>query len=243
MHEDSFKIKTEIFEGPLDLLLSLIEKRKLLINDIALARVADDYILYLQSQENFPMKDTANFLVVATTLLLIKSRSLLPGLFITEEEQQDINELEARLKIYKRIKELSANIKNLFGKKLIFLPEQRKFEPVFSPDESMTKENIFFAIKEVIKNLPKVSFIPKTKVIKVISLEEVIENLTKRVKNCLKMSFKDFSNMGKVEKVDVIVSFLAMLELVKRGIINANQEKEFSDIQMENKEIITPIYG
>ncbi|MGB8816207.1 MAG: segregation/condensation protein A [Minisyncoccia bacterium] len=243
MPENSFKIKTEVFEGPLDLLLSLIEKRKLLINDIALAKVADDYIVYLQSQENFPMKDTANFLVVATTLLLIKSRSLLPGLYITEEEQQDINELEARLKIYKRIKELSVNIKNLFGKKIIFLPEQRKFEPIFSPDESMTKEGLFLAMKEIIKNLPKASFVPKLRVARVISLEEVIENLSKRVQSCLKMSFKDFSRMGKVEKVDVIVSFLAMLELVKRGIINANQEKDFSDIQMENKNLNTPIYG
>jgi len=242
MENNSFKIKTEAFEGPLDLLLSLIEKRKLLINDIALAKVADDYITYLQSQENFPMKDTANFLVVATTLLLIKSRSLLPGLFITEEEQQDIGELEARLKIYKRIKELSVNIKNIFGKKIVFLPEQRKFDPIFSPDESMTKEGLFSAMKEIIKNLPKASFMPKLKVAKVISLEEVIENLSKRVQNCFKMSFKDFSCMGKTEKVNVIVSFLAMLELVKRGIINANQEKEFSDIQMENKQVGVPIY-
>src|ERR1035437_6794426 len=101
MLDNSFKIKTEIFEGPLDLLLSLIEKRKLLINDIALSKVADDYIMYLQNQENFPMKDTADFLVIASTLLLIKSRSLLPGMEISEEEQYDINELEARLKIYK----------------------------------------------------------------------------------------------------------------------------------------------
>ncbi len=243
MGENNFKIKTEIFEGPLDLLLSLIEKRKLLINDIALSKVADDYIMYLQNQENFPMKDTADFLVIASTLLLIKSRSLLPSMFITEEEQYDINELEARLKIYKRIKELSANIKNLFGKQIIFMPEQRKFEPVFSPDEKMTKENLFSAMKEVIRNLPKVNFMPKLKVTKVVSLEEVVENLTKRVQNCLKMSFKDFSGMGKSERINVIVSFLAMLELVKRGIIHASQEKEFSDIQMENKSLNTPIYG
>ena len=138
---------------------------------------------------------------------------------------------------------MSVNIKNFFGKAIIFLPEQRKFDPIFSPDGSMTKESLFSTMKEIIKNLPKASFMPKLKVAKVISLEEVIENLSKRVQNCFKMSFKDFSNMGKVEKVNVIVSFLAMLELVKRGIINANQEKEFSDIQMENKEIITPIYG
>ena len=146
------------------------------------------------------------------------------------------------MKIYKRIKELSANIKNLFAKKIIFLPEQRKFEPVFSPDKSMTKESLFQSMREIIKNLPKASFLPKVKVIKVVSLEEVIENLSKRVQNCLKMSFKDFSGIGKTERINVIISFLAMLELVKRDIIHASQKKEFEDIQMENRKVGIPTY-
>jgi segregation and condensation protein A len=242
MPENQFKIKTEVFEGPLDLLLSLIEKRKLLINDVSLAKVTDDFISHLQNREQYPIKDTSDFLVIASTLLLIKSKSLLPSINITEEEKTDMRDLELKLKIYKKIKELSLNIKNNFGKEMIFFANPRKAESVFSPSEDMNKENIAGAIFEVIKNLPKFEKKPQVKITKVISLEEMIGNLTERVKSSLKMSFKDFSGMGKVEKVNVIVSFLAMLELVKQGIIEVNQRDKFEDIHMESKSLGVPIY-
>ncbi len=242
MSEDRFKIKTESFEGPIDLLLSLIEKRKLAINDVSLAKVTDDFIAYLQSKEVYSIKDTSEFLVVASTLLLIKSKSILPNLSLTEEEKTDMFDLELKLKIYKKIKDLSAHVKVNFGKNILFFPNTRKMEPVFSPDALMTKENISKAIFDVIKNLPKFEVKPKVKVSKVISLEEMITNLTERVKSSLKMSFKDFSGMGKAEKVNVIVSFLAMLELVKQGIIEVNQKDKFEDIHMETKHVGVPSY-
>jgi segregation and condensation protein A len=242
MSENQFKIKTETFEGPIDLLLNLIEKRKLMINEISLAKVTDDFIAYLQSREVYSIKDTSEFLVVASTLLLIKSRSLIPSLNLTEEEKTDMRDLELKLKIYKKIKDLSTQIKNNFGKHILFFPNTRKSEPVFSPDALMTKENISAAIFDVIKNLPKFEIKPQVKVAKVISLEEMITNLTDRVKSSLKMSFKDFSGMGKAEKVNVIVSFLAMLELVKQGIIEVNQKEKFDDIHMETKHVGVPSY-
>ncbi len=243
MSEATFQIKTEIFEGPLDLLLNLIEKKKLFINDIALAKVADDYIAYLQQQEQFPIADSADFLVIASTLLLIKSRSLLPNLNLTEEEEQSVSDLERRLKIYQRIKELSLHIKNLFGKEIIFAPEPRKAIPVFSPDQTMTKENLLNAILTVIKALPKVENIPKAIVKKVISLEEMIGNLTERIKSSLKLSFREFAKVGKEERVNVIISFLAMLELVKQGIVNVKQNNEFDDIEMETQQAGLPHYN
>jgi segregation and condensation protein A len=242
MNDNQFKIKTEVFEGPMDLLLNLIEKRKLLINDVSLAKVTDDFISYLQNREVYSIKDTSEFLVVASTLLLIKSKSLLPNLDLSDEEKTDIHDLELKLKIYKKIKELSAHIKNTFGKHILFFPNDRKMEPVFSPDTTMTKENIARAIFEVIKNLPKFEVKPKLKVEKVISLEDMIKNLTERVKSAMKMSFKDFSGMGKADKVNVIVSFLAMLELVKQGIIEVNQREKFEDIHMETKNVGVPSY-
>jgi segregation and condensation protein A len=242
MSEESFKIKTEVFEGPLDLLLSLIEKRKLMINEVSLSKVTDDFISYLQNKEIYSIKDTSEFLVIASTLLLIKSKSLLPILDLSEEEKTDMRDLELKLKIYKKIKELSANIKNVFGKQIIFFPNARKAEPVFSPSPEMNTENISKAIFEVIKNLPKFDVKPKVKVTKTISLEEMITNLTKRVQSSLKMSFKDFSGMGKADKVNVIVSFLAMLELVKQGIIEVNQREKFDDIEMETKNVGVPMY-
>ncbi len=237
-----FKIKQEVFEGPIDLLLDLIEKRKLIINDVSLAKVTDDFISYMQNTGSYSIKNTSDFLIIASTLLLIKSKSLLPGLELSLEEKSDIKDLELKLKIYKKIKELSENVKNIFGKNILFFPNTRKSEPVFSPDSSMTKENLAGAIFSVIKNLPKFEVKPQIKVTKVISLEEMITNLTQRVQTSLKMSFKDFSGMGKVEKVNVIVSFLAMLELVKQGIIEVNQKEKFDDIHMESKSLGIPSY-
>ncbi len=244
MSENNFKIKTEIFEGPLDLLLSLIEKKKLFINDIALSKVADDYIVYIQSQEKFPIAQSADFLVIASTLLLIKSKSLLPGLNLTDSEQQDIGDLEKRLKIYQRIKELSFHIKNQFGKKIIFSPEPRKAIPVFSPDQTITKENLLVSIISVIKALPKVvENIPKAMVKKVISLEEMIGNLTQRIQSNIKLSFREFAKVGKEERVNVIISFLAMLELVKQGIVDVKQNSEFEDIEIETQHTGVPHYN
>ncbi|HEY4478524.1 MAG TPA: ScpA family protein [Candidatus Paceibacterota bacterium] len=239
-----FKIKTEVFEGPLDLLLSLIEKRKLFINDIALSKVTDDYIHHIERFDKLPIGESAQFILIASTLLLIKSRSLLPTLSLTEEEEEDMHGLEIRLKIYKRIKEASINVKDLYGKEIIFQQTgQRVVEPIFSPHESMNLLSLVKIIKEIINNLPKKEKVPKAIIRKVISIEEMIDNLTKRITTGLRMSFKDFSNSHKGEKVNIIVGFLAMLELVKQGTIHVSQDKSFGDIQMETKSVGVPRYN
>lgn len=239
-----FTIKTPVFEGPLELLLSLIEKRKLLINDISLAQVTDDYIAHIRQQANFPIADSAFFILIASTLLLIKSKSLLPTLEITPEEQGNIEDLELRLKMYQRIKELSLHIKERFGKDILFAKtESKNIQPVFSPSPEITAANLVGAMRTILQNLPKHEPVPKAIVRKIVSLEEMIHRLTERVQSNLKMSFKDFSGMGKVEKVNVVVSFLAMLELVKQGMIDVRQDMHFSDIHMETQEVGLPRYN
>jgi segregation and condensation protein A len=240
----SFTIKTQVFEGPLDLLLSLIEKRKLFINDIALSKVADDYIEHIRQFEKFPIEDSANFILIASTLLLIKSKSLLPALSLTEEEQEGIHDLENRLKIYKRIKEASVHVKKSFGERVIFMPSQsRPVAVVFSPHPTMTLADLAGAVRDAIRNLPKKELIPKAIVKKVLSLEEVITSLTTRITTGLRMSFREFTSGHKEEKVNIIVSFLAMLELVKQGIIRVNQDGAFEDIHMETGEVGVPRYN
>jgi segregation and condensation protein A len=240
----SFSIKTPVFEGPLDLLLSLIEKRKLFINDISLAKVADDFIQHIQQFDRFPIEDSANFILIASTLLLIKSKSLLPALELTVEEEEGMHDLEMRLKIYKRMKETSAGVAKIFGEQVIFMPSQSRARPVvFSPHPSMTLAALAQAVRQAIMNLPKKEVIPKAIVRKVLSLEEVITTLTQRVTAGLRMSFRDFTKGHKEEKVNIIVSFLAMLELVKQGVIQVNQEATFSDIHMETGEVGVPRYN
>lgn len=242
-----YKVKTEHFEGPLDLLLGLIEKRKLFINEISLARIADDYISYVQQLGQFPIAESAQFILIASTLLLIKSKSLLPTLDLTDEETASVEDLENRLKLYKRIRDLSVHVKDRFGTNIIFERNPPKtIDPVFSPDESMNIPALYEAIKGVLQNLPKKEAIPKAVIKKVVSLEEMINSLTTRIQSSLRMSFKDFAKShgaeGKEHKVTIIVSFLAMLELVKQGIVDVTQEKDFEDINIETQTLGVPRY-
>lgn len=237
----SFVIKHEQFEGPLDLLLTLIEKRKLFVNDISLSKVTDDYVEYLQ-KNSFTMSDAASFILIASTLLLIKSKSLLPTLNLTSEEESDISDLEARLSLYEIYRSASLKIKEIFGKNILYSRNKTKIiNPVFSPDESMTVTNIKNAAYSVIAAIPKKEKLPEVTVKKIMSLEEMIDTLTDRVQKNLRMSFKDFS--GTKERVEVIVAFLALLELVKNGAITVEQDKNFSDIKMETKNIGIPRYN
>ncbi|MEK7390748.1 MAG: ScpA family protein [Patescibacteria group bacterium] len=239
----AFEIRTEYFNGPFDLLLDLIERRKFLINEISLAKVTDDFIAYIGSQENFPMGESARFILVAATLVLIKSKSLLPTLELSSDEQGDIKSLEIRLAMYRRIREAGVGLQERYGTVLLFAPEQRNFvKTVFAPG-NLSRAGIMSAIQRVVAQIPRVEKLPKAVVQKVISLETMIEKLTKRVEQSLKINFREFSGRGKSEKINVIVGFLAMLELIKRGIIKVEQKTAFDEIEMETGSIGTPKYS
>jgi len=246
-----FKVRVGEFEGPLDLILDLIEKRRLHISDISLSQVADEFIEYIKSFEEFPMADSADFILVASTLLLIKSKSLLPNLSLTEEEKGSIEDLENRLTVYKKYKELSVNLGKMFGNFLYFAGESREMRVIFSPAPEITLLSLKNALQEALKNMPqKIEDLPKLAVSKIISLEEMINKLSSRIEKSLKASFNDFAGIGsstsslrvKTKKINVIVSFLAMLELIKRGLVRASQDKHFKDIQMEGENTGVPTY-
>ncbi|MEK7460254.1 MAG: segregation/condensation protein A [Patescibacteria group bacterium] len=242
--KNEYQIKIETFEGPLELLLELIEKKKLFINEISLAKISDDYVAHLKSFEKLPLDFVTNFLIVAATLILIKSKSLLPDLSLTPEETQDIEELEMRLREYQRMRELSVHVKKMFGQNIAFFKNQsRSNEVVFAPSEEMTSPNLYQSMREVISRFPKKTVLQSVVVKKIISLEEVMDTLSKRITANLKMSFNEFAGVGKEEKVNVIVTFLAMLELVKQGMLLVTQERSGDDIHMETGVLDTPQYG
>jgi len=238
-----YTIKTGVFEGPLDLLLSLIEQRKLFINDIALSQVADEYIAHVRRCEDFPIADTAQFILVASTLVLIKSKSLLPNLTLSEEEQSDIDDLEQRLKLYRQAKELSQHLRERFGKNHLFgkLPGKERVM-IFSPGEEVSLPAIGSVMRMLLKNLPKKELPPQTVIKKVISLEEMIARLSERIQSSIRMSFHQFASIEKAEKIEIIVSFLAVLELVKQGALAVVQEAHFSDVYLESREVGVPQY-
>jgi segregation and condensation protein A len=241
LENKTYKVKTDVFEGPLDLLLDLVEKRKLFVNDVSLAQVTDDFIKYLDEHEEFPIDESAEFIVIASTLMLVKSRSLLPMLELTDEEEASIEDLENRLVIYSKFKELSAEIKKIYGKEIIYEKNPAKITSViFSPDSKTNPTELHLALMRVIQSLPQKETMPKATVRKIINLEETIEKLAQRITSGMKMNFKDFYGKelgvdGEItyeKKVMIIVGFLAMLELVKRGVLRVNQEEK-GEIEME----------
>lgn len=232
-----YAVKVEQFEGPMDLLLSLIEKRKFSINDISLAEITDQYVEYLKKLQNFPIEEVAFFIAIASTLMLIKSRSLMPGLELTGEEEQSIEELEERLKLYRRIRYLSLYIKNLFGRNTLFSREGFKgIEVGFIEPEGLDVKKLAEVLKEIAENFPVKECLPETEVKKVISLEDKISELMKRIQESIEFSFSEFTNSKDSEKeerkIEIIISFLAMLELTKQGIIMVKQAKLFDSINI-----------
>ena len=249
---NDYKVKVGQFEGPLELLLDMIEKKKMHINDVSLAEVTDGYVEHMEKLSDLPADEMAAFVTIASTLILIKSVSLLPTLAITQEESRDIEDLQERLRILKDIKEKGGYIKNIFGSNLIFFAQDKKnAEPIFSPTAEITAENFLASMRGIIAGLPKKELLPQAIVKKVISLEEAIEGLIERVQKDLKRSFSRLnSSVGstdpaerKAEKVNVIISFLAVLELVKRGIIFVRQDEHFRDIDIESGESNVPVYS
>ncbi|MDO8659533.1 MAG: segregation/condensation protein A [Candidatus Parcubacteria bacterium] len=237
--QESYQLKIAGFEGPFGLLLNLIEKRKLFINDVSLASVTEDYLNYMNKLGGLSPAEVASFVLVASTLILIKSKSLLPNLNLTGEEEGDIKNLEERLRLYELFTKLGGNIKSDFGQNMIFAPLERKNEVlIFLPDERITRGNMMTFARNALGSMPKKIFLPEVEVRKVISIEEMINNLTERIQNSVKMSFKDFTGKAvtREEKVFVIVGFLAMLELVRNGILNVIQENDFSDIMISRVE-------
>ncbi len=243
----SYTVKTEVFEGPLDLLLELVTKRKLFVNDVSLAQVTDDFVSYLESHEEFPIAESAEFILVASTLMLIKSRSLLPMLQLSEEEEESIHDLEERLQVYARVKELAFELKKLYGKQIIFEKEPRKNDLIiFSPDSKTDTDNLLLALNRVIESLPKKEILPKIVVKRVVSLEEMIERLAERISKASRFKFHEFHGTGGAltheKKVSIIVGFLAMLELVKRGAIKVTQEGR-GEIEIESEMVGLPNYS
>ena len=242
-----YRVRAGSFEGPLELLLSLIEQRKLFVNEISLAEVTNDYIAYMKSLSGTPndkhIADVSYFILVAATLILIKSKSLLPNLSLTDDEEEKIVDLENRLRMYKAIKTASIDIKNNFGVNVIFKPEERSWnEPIFSPDVLITSHNVSESMKDLFDKLPKKEKLPDVEVKKIVNIEEVINSLTDRIEKALSFSFREFTEGSGIKdkkeaRVHVIISFLAMLELVREGIVDVIQNTTFEDIKINKQEV------
>lgn len=240
--EHTFPVKTSVFEGPLELLIELVEKRKLLINDISLAEVTDEYMARVSQMQQLSLPNTAQFISLAATLLLIKSKSLLPVLELTDEEEEKIEDLEHRLKLYQIYRDAGRTLQIRFGQHMMYesafvLPD----DPIFVEDAFTNLEALSVAARSVLTNLPKTEIKPKVHVKKVVSLEEMIDRLHQRIQRQISLRFSDLIKDEK-ERGSVIVGFLAILESVKQGSILVAQARRFDDIHIEREGKGTPTY-
>ncbi len=238
---DRFTVRMPSFEGPFELVLELIEKRKLSVSELSLAQVTDDYIQHVRGQATFPMEDAAEFIGVAATLLLIKSKSLIPELELSEDEEGDVEELKERLKKYETAREAARELARIFGTDMMVSAGEREPEVMFAPSRDLSLNALEKALQAVLSALDKEEKLPEVRVRPLVTIEEMMDRLTTRVQKSLNMSFKEFAG-DKAEKVEVIVSFLALLELVKQGVVEAVQYGAYQDINITNNSSTVPKY-
>lgn len=229
-------ISIEGFEGPLDLLLSLIEEGAFDVSRISLAAVTDQYLLRLQALRDLPPEHLADFLVVAATLLLLKSKRLFPELPLTNEEEERVVSLEEQLREYRRFREAAKQLLQLWNERRILYAREafQGIAPVFYPPSPFGRAELQQAIGAVIGNLPRVDITAEEVVQRVISLEELAQNLQARIATQPTLTFREVARAQR-SKINIIVAFLALLQLVKDRVLTAEQRGEFHDILIQRR--------
>ncbi|MBM3252903.1 MAG: chromosome segregation protein ScpA [Candidatus Omnitrophica bacterium] len=230
----TYKVKLDVFEGPLDLLLFLIKKEEIDIYDIPIAEITDQYLEYLELMKMLDLNIAGEFLVMAATLMHIKSRMLLPPEELTpeEEEQEDPRvELVRKLLEYKKFKEAASELaKRELTERNVFT---RQFSEGATEEEGQYFEASLFdlisAFSKVLKKLPKEIFYEIIK--DEFTIEEKIHEIFHRLINEPVLYFTQLFNNSK-SKLEVIITFLAVLELIRLREILIRQEILFGEIQI-----------
>jgi segregation and condensation protein A len=233
-----FAVQQEAFTGPLGLLLELIESKELLISKVSLAQVTDEYVKRMEA-EKVPIEELADFLLVASRLIYIKSRELMPYLMRDEEAEEGIDTLEEQLRLYKEFVEASKKLEERFGQ-AIMAPRPfvriRSTEPVFAPPPALTSGMIEEVFRTVLKRLEPFFALQESSMERVKSIEERIEELKSALESRAKIAFSDVVR-GARSKMEIVVSFLALLELLRRQTITVSQSEAFGDIELTRSNV------
>lgn len=228
-----YTVKIEKFEGPLDLLLELIESRKLQVTDISLAEVTDQFLSYLKSHEEIEVGSLANFVVVASRLLLIKSKALLPFLELTQEEEEDIVDLEKQLREYQKFRAAAKTLAEMFGQKNICFTREYKevVADFFYPPRNIGPGELKNIFNRIIDENPPMAELPKDILKSKISIEDKIRHIAQIIKERIELSFHSLHN-AKQGKEHVVADFLAILELSRQKILAIEQKEMFGEIKL-----------
>lgn len=232
-----FTIKLDRFEGPYTKLLGLIEEKKLSITEISLAQVADEYITYVKSIREKDLIDISQFIVVASTLILIKAKSLLPGVIYNEEEEKQVHDLEHKLLLYAMLTEAAQKLRSIYKKNPLYSRARVKYNgaPVFVPDSRLTPPMLLSIATLTLQSFVTSKQLVKVAVEQVLRLEHVIESMLERIRTVKTITLGSLAENAKTieeRKKLLIVNFIALLELMRSGAIHATQDIEGGEIQI-----------
>lgn len=229
-----FELRLPVFEGPLDLLLHLLEKEELEITSVSLVQVTDQYLSYLRSLDEINMDALADFIAVGAKLLLLKSRALLPvELGAAEEgEEEDVGEELTRLLIeYRRFKEAASALREREEQGLRSYPRLAPPPdvPLSLGLDRVTLRKLTRIFREALQRLPP----DETGTIEgpEVTVQEKVEQILTSLTRWGKVSFRRLVSECR-SRLEVVVSFLAVLELVKAQRVVAEQEQLFGDITL-----------
>ncbi len=236
---EQLSIKMENFEGPLDLLINLIEKNKMDILDIKISIITDQYLEHLKMMQDMNLEVTSEFIVMASKLIYLKTKSLLPSLVMESEEDDDFD-LVKLLVEYKKYKEYTFTLKerlDIYHKRFYRLPSKVEF-PKQSLEEEFSSETIPKIYSELVNremskknlqadNIKKLAVSEKYTVYA--KIREIIKCLLKKPK----FIFNKMFDIKKQEKAEVVTAFLSLLELSKMSRIKVSQDSLFGDISVE----------
>ena len=234
-----YSIKLENFEGPLDLLCHLVDKNKMDINQISISEITDQYIEYINKMQELNLDVTSEFILMASTLLFIKSKSLLPKQ-VEDEAELTEEELVHRIIEYKKYKEISKKLKEfyqIYSKRFYKVPDKielpaRKLEQKFSKDliEQNYKNLLERNKSKINKNAINIEKIAITETVTVTSkVKDIFKELIKKPK----FIFSKLCSAKKYTRLETVTAFSGILELTRRNKIRAQQEKNFGDIIVE----------
>ncbi|MBI3572794.1 MAG: segregation/condensation protein A [Candidatus Kerfeldbacteria bacterium] len=232
-------VQTATFSGPLELLLSLIEQEQLDISHIALAKVTEQYIAELQKMEELPLDELADFLVVAAKLLLIKSRLMVPT--AGHDDDQTGAELEQQLRLYQVFVKAAAAVDRLYrGRRTMYARDgYAMMEPIFNPPSHLTADGLAEIFHGVLRQLEPITRLPQTVMIRTINIRQKINQIKDHLLSVRRTSFHQLLGQAK-NKTEAIITFLAVLELVKLQSAAVVQDRHYADMSIEILDRISP---
>lgn len=232
---DGYTVATSVFQGPLDILLELIEHAELDITHLALAQVTDQFLEYLHNLENREAAEVSAFLVIAAKLIQIKSEALLPRPVQRAQGEEDPGRtLANQLIIYRRFKQIGELLADREARGLhtyLHIGATPDLETRLDM-EGITLSDLMFAAQAIYARDRDMVTIHEVVSIPLLTIRDRMRWILHRIKSGELFSFRGITN-GDTSRVELIVTFLAVLELVKQRIIVAQQEQLFEDIQFE----------